>query len=232
MYLLDILFLPLGIYFLLKNQPNGRKVIFLWLGVAPVAAAMTFQTPHALRALNMVVSLMIINAFGLYYFFTWVKRNFTKKVCVVCYVLCVTCYSWNFARYLHQYYIHYPKTYPAAWEYGFSDLVGYVKSVEKNYQEVYVTDKYDQPYILFLFYLQYPPSGFQKEVILTPRDEFGFSTVRNFDKYHFEEIHWDEIKEIPGNLVVGTNEEIPDQADIIKKVYFPNGEVAFKIAKT
>ncbi|MBM3249205.1 MAG: hypothetical protein FJZ10_07305 [Candidatus Omnitrophica bacterium] len=231
MYLLDILFVPIGIYFLLKNQPNGWKVIFLWLGVAPIAAAMTFQTPHALRALNMVIPLAIISAYGLVSVPVWIKKKHylisTLLYCCIAILL-----SWNVARYLHQYYIHYPKAYPAAWEYGFSELVGYVKSVEKDDQKVYVTDKYDQPYILFLFYLKYSPSRFQKEVVLTPRDKFGFSTVRKFDKYHFEEIHWDEIKELPGNLVVGTNEEIPDQADIIKKIYFPNGKIAFKIAKT
>ena len=32
-------------------------------------------------------------------------------------------YVWQVARYLHEYYIHYPQTYPAAWEYGFKELV-------------------------------------------------------------------------------------------------------------
>lgn len=231
MYLFEIPFVILGFYFFLKNRPKNWQIVFLWLMVSPIAAAMTFQTPHALRALNMVIPLMIITAYGLYQFFAWLSTKLGRKLCVMCYMLCVMCYFWNFARYLHEYYVHYPQTYPAAWEYGFKELVEYVKPIEKDYQKVYVTDKYDQPYILFLFYLKYPPEKFQKEVVLTPRDEFGFSTVRDFNKYHFSEINWEEIKQESDSLAVGTDAEIPDNADIIKRIYFPNGKIAFKIAR-
>jgi len=230
MYLFDILLLPLGIYFLLKNRPPGWKVIFLWLGVSPVAAALTFQTPHAIRALNMVISLVVISAYGLVSVLAWIKKKH-YLISTLLYGCIAILLSWNAARYLHQYYVHYPKTYPAAWEYGFKELVGYVKSAEDNYQRIYVTDKYDQPYILFLFYLKYSPQKFQKEVILSPRDKFGFSTVRDFDKYHFQEIRWEEVKDQESSLIVGTGQEIPESANIIKQIYFPGGKIAFKIAK-
>lgn len=240
MYLFDIPFVILGFYFFLKNRPKNWQIVFLWLAVAPAAAAMTFQTPHALRAHNMVIPLVIITAYGLYYFMVWLEEVLASKLpgkpknlkLIFTYSLLVVVYGWNFARYLHQYYIHYPQTYPEAWEYGFEQLVDYVKEVEGQYNKIYVTDKYDQPYILFLFYLNYPPEKFQKEVILTPRDKFGFSTMRSFDKFHFEEINWEKVKNYPDSLIIGTAEEIPDSAEIIKIINFPNGKSAFKIAKT
>ena len=130
---------------------------------------------------------------------------------------------------MHQYYFHYPKTYPDAWEDGFDQLVSYVQTVGEKYERIYVTDKYDQPYILFLFYLQYPPDQFQQEVSLTPRDRFGFSTVRDFDKYHFEQIDFEALKKEKNVLIIGTDEEIPDSARIIKEIYFKNGKPAFQI---
>lgn len=229
MYLFNIPFVLLGFYLFLKNRPHGWQVIFLWLVVAPLGAALTFQTPHALRALNMVIPLVVISTYGVYQSILWFKdkMNFKLAYCL----LLIASLSWSLARYVHQYYVHYPKTYPVAWEYGFKNLVDFIKPLEKDYDKILVTDKYDQPYILFLFYLKYPPEKFQKEVVLTPRDKYGFSTVRDFGKYHFESIDWSTLKDEHNTLVVGTEEEIPVGANVIKTINFPNGRPAFRVAK-
>jgi 4-amino-4-deoxy-L-arabinose transferase-like glycosyltransferase len=230
MYFFDILFVVFGIYFLILKKPHNWQFIFFWLMVAPVAAAMTFQSPHALRANNMVIPLVIISAYGAVNLFDWFKKKM-KFLRVIFYFLLLLLIPWNVGRYLHEYYVHYPQVYPAAWEYGFDQLVPYLKEIKDQYDKVYVTDQYDQPYILFLFYLKYPPEKFQKEVKLTPRDKFGFSTVRDFDKFHFEKINWEELKNKSNILVVGTPEEINSSATILKRIYFKNGQTAFLIVK-
>ncbi|MBI4089673.1 MAG: hypothetical protein HY424_03105, partial [Candidatus Levybacteria bacterium] len=75
------------------------------------------------------------------------------------------------------------------------------------------------------------PEKFQKEHVLTARDKFGFSTVRDFDKFHFEEIDkWEEVNErFRNGLIIGTTDEIDDGRNIIHRIYFPNGKPAFKI---
>lgn len=236
MHFFDIFWLVLGVSFLLKNRVRNRRVIFLWLLIAPLAAALTFQTPHALRAHNMVIPLMIIIAYGFYQTWLWVKKDLGRRVRVIYGLLVVLSLFWSVGRYLHQYYIHYPKTYPFAWEDGFESLVTEVKEIKDDYSRIYVTDRYDQPYILFLFYLQYPPEKFQQEVKLTPRDKFGFATVEHFDKFYFETIDWEKIMtdqaEKPGKiLVIGTPEEIGDQGRIIEKVMFKNDQPAFLLVE-
>jgi hypothetical protein len=97
--------------------------------------------------------------------------------------------------------------------------------------KVVVTDRYDQPYILFLFYLRYPPELFQFNHSLTARDQFGFSTVREFDKYVFSSIsplNKTKLK-YPAALIVGTGDEIPETENILKTIYFPSGRIAFRI---
>ena len=229
MYLFDIPLVALGVYFLLKKRPKNWLVLFLWLMVAPIPAAMTFQTPHALRSLPMVVPLVIISAYGFCQGWWWLKKKISQRFIKISWALVIIILIWSVSGYLHQYYLHYPKTYPDAWEYGFDQLVSYVQTVGEKYERIYVTDKYDQPYILFLFYLQYPPDQFQQEVSLTPRDRFGFSTVRDFDKYHFEQIDFEALKKEKNVLIIGTDEEIPDSARIIKEIYFKNGKPAFQI---
>lgn len=232
MYLFDLLFLSAGIYFFFKNRPGNWQFIFAWLLIAPVASSLTFQSPTALRAHNMIIPLVVISAYGAYNLGVELKKRFSTNRCAVCYALCSLFIFWNVSYYLHQYFVHYPKSYPEAWEYGIKDLVAYLGSVKNNYDKIYVTEQYDQPYIIFLFYLKYPPEKFQKEAVLTARDKFGFSTVRDFDKFHFENIDWNKLKGQKDVLICGTDEEIPENVNIIQTIYFRNGEPAFQCAIT
>lgn len=230
MYMIDFVFVITGLVIIAK-KPKKWSVIILWLVVAPLAAALTFQSPHALRAHNMVVPLVIISAFGFFKIIEFLRKNLHSKLALTTiYLLLATVVVWHFVRYQRLYWIHMPRQYPYSSQYGVKELVEYIKTVENKYQKVIVTDRYDQPYILFLFYLQYPPEKFQNNHELSPKDKFGFSTVKEFDKYLFDQINYDEIRpKYPNSLIIGTDEEIPDEANIIKKIYFPNGDVAFKL---
>lgn len=219
MYLTDLIFLVIGAIYLLRSKNPYSKIVWLWLLVAPLASAMTFQTPHALRAQIMVIPLAIIMAMG-------IGQILNKKTLLVVAVI----YAYQFARYLHEYYVHYPQTYPAAWEYGFKQVADYVVNNESQYEKIYVTDKYDQPYILLLFYLKYPPSKFQDNHQLTLRDKFNFSTVRQFDKFYFENTPWDKMSGIHSSLIIAAPEDIPQSGvNIVKSINYPNGQPAFKI---
>lgn len=228
LYLTDFIFLILGLVYLIRNTRYKIQIILLWLFIAPLAAALTFQTPHALRAQNMVIPLTIIISAGIYKLLTIQSYNHLA-IRAMLFIL-VSIYSWQSARYLHQYYVHYPKEYPAAWEYGFKELVAFTESQKTKYEKILVTDKYDQPYILFLFYSKYPPQLFQGQHQLTVRDRFNFSTVRDYDKYHFESTPWEKVRDNHSSLIVAAPEDIPDEGvNVIKTIYFPNGQEAFKI---
>src|SRR5690606_18663454 len=188
MYMIDVLFVIIGLFIFIKLE-NGR-IIGWWLIVSPVAAALTFQSPHSLRAQNMVVPITIISAFGAWHLMKWFGETFLKtKLFVSVFQLSVfSIIAWSFLRYQHLYWVQMSRSYPFSSQYGVKDLVEYVKSVQDNYETVIITDRYDQPYILTLFYLKYPPSLFQNDHELTARDGFGFSTVRSFGKYRFTSI--------------------------------------------
>lgn len=225
LYLTDFIFVALGIVWLIRHPGKFSRIIWLWLLVAPVASALTFQTPHALRAHSMVIPLTILVALGLKRL-VLLRTNLNRIVLIVV----VGMYLWQVSRYLHEYYIHYPQTYPAAWEYGFKELVSYVESVKDRYEKILITDKYDQPYVLFLFYSKYPPQKFQGQHQLTVRDKFNFSTVRDYDKYRFSDTPWSKVSDIHSSLIVAAPEDIPDVGvNIVKTINFPNGQPTFKI---
>lgn len=222
LYFFEIFTVVIGSYFLLKMKNKNKWLIFSWLSISPLASSLTFQTPHALRAHNMVIPLTIISAFGVYKILQWKKKNL-HFIFIIC--LLSLCY------YLRQYYVEYPKRYPLAWEHGFKELVELVEPIQDKYDQIIITDRYDQPYILFLFYLKYPPEKYQPQAKLTMRDKFGFGTVRSFDKFEFRKIDWEEDKKTRNTLIIGTDEEVPDDANIIKTIYFQNNQPVFQIAE-
>jgi len=227
MYLFDILFLAVGFIYICKNLDKGWKLILWWIIVAPTAAALTFQAPHALRAENMVVPLMVISAYGLVNLASLLKqKNLIGGIWLL-----VIFIAWQFARYEHMYWIHMAKEYPYSSQYGVKELVSYLLENKERYKNVVVTDRYDQPYILFLFYTKFDPLIFQKGHELTPKDGFGFSTVRSFDNYRFVSFgKWDDIRsENSNSLIIGTSNEIPKEANIIKRIYGTNGFEYFDV---
>lgn len=228
MYMFEVLTILIGLVMIVRNA-KGWAPILIWLFVGPMAAALTFQSPHALRAHNMVVPLTIISAFGLTSIFEFLKTN--KRFLKIGTGLIVFVILWSFLRYEQMYWKHMAKEYPFSSQYGLKELAEFVKENGDKYEKIIITDRYDQPYILMLFYLKYPPQEFQKEHDLTARDSFGFSTVNSFNKFVFSSIgNWSDIRSNNKNsLIVGTDEEIPDEANIIKEIYGDNGYKYFQI---
>ncbi len=236
LHLFEFLTLFLGIIFIIKTYSLSAKaytLILWWLLIAPTAAALTFQSPHALRAHNMVIPLTIISAIGSSFLITklsYIKHNLNVyKSFSIWHLVFAILFILNVTRYFHMYYKHMGKEYPFSSQYGVKELSDYVVKNGDRYKNVIITNNYDQPYILFLFYLKYPPQDFQKEHVLTPRDKYGFSTVNSFDKYIFKGIDWDVDKvKYPNSLIVGTDKEIPNEANIVDRIYGSNGNLYFK----
>ena len=212
--------------FLARSLTKSWKFILWWLIVAPVAAALTFQAPHALRAENMVIPLVIISAFGFSGLISFLNQKNLKAGIWLLSIIVI----WMFARYEHMYWVHMSKEFPYSSQYGVKELVTYLAGVQGKYEKVWITDRYDQPYILFLFYSKYSPIKFQESHTLTSRDDFGFSTVRDIGKFHFEKVDFDFLRpNLPGSLIIGTPLEIPKEANIVKRIYGANGYEYFDV---
>lgn len=233
MYIFEIVTLIFGLYFLIRNlnKFNHTKVIFLWFLVAPLASSLTFQTPDSHRSHNMVIPLTLISGLGLGMLWESLPRltlfvqYLAKSVVVIVIALSLFSYS-------DRYYLHLPKQYALEWEYGFSQAVTYIARNHDKYQKVVITDRYDQPYILFLFYSKYDPAKYQREEKVIGDNKFGFSTINSFEKYEFRPIGKEEIASSKNTLFIGTSEEIGIDQILLKVINFPNGRPAFKIVGT
>lgn len=222
LYKTQLILLAIGLIFLARARLEHSKLILIWILIAPLASAMTYQTPHALRSLNMVIPLTLLVGLGLDTLINWAKERWKKIVMGLTLVLLV----FEVFHYLESYYLHYSKRYPLAWEYGFREMVEKLNKYEGSYEKVVITDKYDQPYILVLFYKKYDPSKYRPQAKLSERDKFNFGTVRSFDKYEFRSFDKGEASTKKGVLFIGTPQEVLEDKSF-DRVDFPNGQPAF-----
>lgn len=230
MYVFEVITVILGLYFLVRNKYNSRVVI-LWLILAPFASALTFQTPDSHRSHNMVIPLGLISGLGLGMLLEklW---TFSKNVRYLTTSVTFLIIGISLTLFLERHFIHLPRQYALEWEYGFSQAISYITANQDKYEKIIISDRYDQPYILFLFYSKYEPLKYINVKKQIGDNKYGFTTISSFDKYEFRPIGKEEISASKNTLFVGTNEEIGNNGTLLKVINFPNESVAFRIVGT
>lgn len=223
-------FFFIGLFDLLKLDNRGKKLTLFWFLIAPLAAALTFQSPHALRSHNLVFPLTIITALGLVTFFNSLKK--IKPLFIGLLLGFSLLFAHNFAYYLHQYYVHYPKKLPYAWQYGFEQIGDYLNEYGQQYDQIIISNRYDQPYILIAFFTQYPPQELQADMDMTPRDEFGFSTLNTFGPYTFKTIDWPVDSQRDNALIIAADEGVGEDYQPIYTIDSPGGKTLFRFYAT
>ena len=217
LYLWEFPFLLYGLYTMIKDKWSGMKLIFPWLAVAPLASALTTQAPHAVRALLMLPVLQIITAYGIIHALRILKKNRYVSVFIGL-LVCI-----NFVYYLNLYYIHTPIERSHDWQYGYKEMVEIVTSLGDDAETVIVTQRYDQPYIFFLFYDKTDPSYYQS---------VAESGAAGFGKYRFRKVEYAKDSQLPRTLIIGAPDEIPSDATVLDTVKFRNGKTAFVLVRT
>lgn len=141
-------FLLIGIYGLLKNSSSllTRLTALLFL-LAPFSAALTAPSPHSLRSLLMVIPISITVAIGLLFL---VNKFWKMRVVLMTIIGFVVIFE--FAFYLHYYYVHYPKINIFDWGAGRKEIVEKSKKYEKTYSHIVIERQFELAYIYFLFY--------------------------------------------------------------------------------
>lgn len=236
-YIADIFLLIAGFVFL-SQQKNKRIAIFLWfwLFLSPLPAALSRDSVHGVRSLNMIGPTILLLGFGAFF----LKERFSswkaKKIFIFVLILI---YIGNFVYWFDQYWIHYPIRNADAWQYGYKQLVTKITPIQKNYKQIIVQQDYSQPYIFFLFYQKYNPSDYQKisKEVFVPSPYGDVGLVKRLDNIVFREINWTADRGLKGTLFAGDSFKIPDKdidgkkQKIIDEVKLFNGVVKFKLVE-
>lgn len=218
LYIIELPFLLIGLYIFAYRWRKETTFILVWMLLAPIPASLAREVPHALRSLNILPTFQIIESVGLIYVLYWIKSKKFKKAKIIStsfITLTSILLSLNMFYYLHNYYVHYPKSSESEWQYGYKQMVQKLKQLQDQYDRIVITDGRGRPYINVLFYLNYPPSQFQAQrQATTDQTGFGFITVNQFSKYEFKGINWkNEIAKQSADekvLVIGDTNELKE----------------------
>lgn len=235
--LMAIILLPLGIFFVSSRKVKNQKLLWLFLLIGPLSAALTRDVVQATRSLFLVYPLSILTAFGVYFILETLKKrpNYFRWPFFI--IFGIT-WLFSFVYFLDQYFVHAPKVYSQYWQYGYKEVVYYIKDKMDDYERIIFTQKYGQPYIYFLFYSQYPPANFQNQADLIENSWGDVGRIEKIDNLYFRDIYWPADRSLKKTLFIGTPLELPKsdivagEARILKEVSFLDGTPAFLIVET
>ena len=173
LYLFEIPLILCGLIAIIKSKKILYFLPLAALLIAPIPAALTKESPHALRALLAAPSFAMISALGAMFL-----REHLKKFGMIIFLVIIAAYYLSFESYMIDFLTKYPTETASDWQYEY-------KVIFANQKSGVVTDKYAQPYIFALYYLKYPPEKFREEVKLNPVNDWGFSKVASFNGFIF-----------------------------------------------
>jgi len=174
LYLIEIPLILLGFWVIIRSKRALFYLPLITLFLAPIPAALTKESPHALRALLAAPSFAMISAFGI----KFLAGNF-KKYAKAILVGTISIYLFSFGIYFKDFLTKYSKEMANDWQYPY-------KQIFTSQKSGMVTDEYAQPYIFALYYLKYPPEKFRETVKYNPVDKWGFSLVSSFGDFQFK----------------------------------------------
>jgi 4-amino-4-deoxy-L-arabinose transferase-like glycosyltransferase len=204
-----------GLYGLLRYITKKSATMLLTvLFMAPVPAAFTWDVPHAIRTLGMVIPLCIVSAIGIAYIYRKLcaYKNI-QKVSIGIFFFIAVFSSFHF---FHQYQIHLPQERSSNWIYGRKELATYLSDVKNKYDKIIVSSGLEWPYVFLLYYMKYDPGRYLA----------GGGTVsggwgeegNRFENFEFHKFQFSTAK---GSrvLYVGKPDEFPAGVTPIKIIY-------------
>ncbi|RJR30221.1 phospholipid carrier-dependent glycosyltransferase [Candidatus Microgenomates bacterium] len=229
LYIWEAPFILFGIISLLRKKMGFP--VFWWYIVAPAASALTTGTPHAVRALLFLPTYQVFTAVGAFSALGFLRNNqyyLPQLVKRAAFGVVLSLIGINLYWYFASYYVYTPIEAAKDWQYGYKQAVAVAREHEDSVENIVMTYRYDQPHIFVLFYNQIDPSWYQ----LQWQGGEVLRAERQFGKYTFRNIDWEKDAQLTNTLLVGTPSEIPDGLPgHIADIYFPDGEIAFRVVK-
>ena len=229
MFLVLFPFLIYGIWAAFKSNDKRWQLVILWLLLTPIPAAITRDSPHALRSLMIAIPVILLTALGIDKIVSLnlkYKLLLTTGVSILVAIFLVT--------FLQNYGVNYPKDYSWSWQYGYKQAVDFVDQNGEEYSKVYITKKYGEPHEFLLFYKQVNPQEYinDKNLVRFPQSDWWW--VDRFDKYFFLN-DW-EVKDkalcdtdVEKCLLVTSPGNYPKEVKLLQTINFLNGTPAFDI---
>jgi 4-amino-4-deoxy-L-arabinose transferase-like glycosyltransferase len=236
-----VTFFIIGVLYLSKNfREKQNQFILIWLLISPIAAALTVDPPQALRPNPLIPAIVIIAGLGL----VFVCEKFSKIIKLVILSISIILTLLIFSIYLNDYFITYPKRYSQSWQHGYREVFEFL-STQKDYTNVFITKRYGEAHIFYLFFNKIHPSTLNDPdttIRYSKSDWFwvdkigSFYFVNDYDTPVGEDIDSLTLElgqqiSTHNSIFVTTPDHVPTNADVLKTIFFLDGYPAFVITR-
>lgn len=211
----------------LIERSKRHLFLFFYLLLAPLVASLTFMTPASNRSFNLVVPWVLFSSVGLAGILSWSGRF----VAILSVVIAVS-YSASLGYFFFQYAIRTPIVSPRQWYIGEPEMVRKLKPMLSQFDNIIMTGHGGPPYIFLASYLPIPYDDFRRTIRRNPDiDELGWEHVDQVLNVRIvRDFSWEKVPKLHDTLYVGFENELPhDKIDLVGRVYYPNGSVAYEM---
>lgn len=219
-------FLILGLFYLLKNiNQKYFQILLFWLLIAPIPSSITRDAPHVLRSIVFFPIIIIISTIGIDLIYKKIPKLTTFLIIL----------SLILGQYLFwSKYNTYTSNYSNSWQYGYQEVVGFIKDNYQNYNQIIITKKYGEPHEFILFYWPWNPKEYQNNPSKVWDFHANWYWIDGFDKFKFVN-DW-EIKENTLNissknktLLITSPNNYNQGNRLVKTINFLDNTPAFEI---
>lgn len=210
----------LGLIYVLKSKNYLLYGVILLIIISPIPAAITKESPHALRSMSMLPFISIIASCGVFFLSQKLKIKIVYSVTVLLFLS-------FFAFYFYTFLTDYSAKSSVLWQFGYKEIFTNFKDEFGKYDHILVSDYLAQPYIFSLYYLKVDPNSYLENVEYNSVDKWGFSKVKSYNNFIFSR----DVKNIPSGRTLVFASPKEKLNDIIEREVIKNldGSIAFYV---
>ncbi len=231
MYLFETPFFIVGLFYYLREKNIQRQIIFGWLVLGILPAAITQDTFNPIRLLLVTPMVVLLSATGGIICYNWLIRLTSRWKYPVVFIF-GGFVIWNLIYAFLIFTVHFPVEKSEDYLYGSKQSALFAILQKDNYQEIVMDpvrgtlapDIRNVPHLYLLFYSKYDPLTYQT---MPKRISDG---VYGFDKFTIREIDWRVDQKKKGTLFIGSPWRFTDSnikpEQIKQKFYLLSGQLA------
>jgi 4-amino-4-deoxy-L-arabinose transferase-like glycosyltransferase len=226
--------LILGLIYFTKQKFPDSRILWIWLVLAPIPAALTRDYMHAQRIENILPLIVIFAGLGIFYLYNSLRKKVYKNIFVAVLSIMII---WTLLARIDGYVSHQFNQSLGGMKYGYQEVIDYVEKNKDNYQLIIFTKINSEPQAFVAFYSQMDPSEYQQSSrnwIDFEEKGFKFLDMTNYKlgKYYFKNVEWDKDKQNKNTLIVATEKEVSSDIPPVYTVKDIQGNIVFKVYDT
>ncbi|MBU0569764.1 glycosyltransferase family 39 protein [Patescibacteria group bacterium] len=240
------LFLIYGVWCTWKKRDLNKKLLFAWIFLAPLPAALTGDPFHTYRSLLLYLPLTLFMGLGVSKISGTLKNSKNPKGVKLYHpagVMIIAVSVISLSQFLFNYLVLNSATRARDWDYGYKQIVEFIGEQE-NYKKVVVDDMWTEGYIQFLFFNKTRPEIYHEQVAKIANVSYFYynsgEEIRpnSYEDFEFRRVDWPSERGDSGVVFVMGVDRLPDsefvndpKVELLTKIYYPDGTIAYKIVK-